>query len=73
MTEKHNIWLRAIAALFLHSRIALIGASIATAAVIGGAFLMLMGTLFRVESPYIGILAFFVFPAILVFGLLLRS
>lgn len=71
MAEKQNIWLRAIAALFLHSRIALTGASIATAAAIGGIALMLMGALFGVDSPYIGILAFFVFPAIFVVGLLL--
>ena len=32
---------------------------------------MLMGALFGVDSPYIGILAFFVFPAIFVVGLLL--
>jgi nitrate/TMAO reductase-like tetraheme cytochrome c subunit len=71
VSEKQNIWMRAIAALFLHSRIALIGASIATAAFVGGVALMIMGRLFGVTSPYIGIMAFFVFPAIFVLGLVL--
>ncbi len=71
MPEKQNLWLRAIAALFLHSRIALAGASIATAAAIGGLALMLMGTFFGIDSPYIGILTFFVFPAVFIFGLVL--
>ncbi len=71
MDVKQNIWARAFAALFLHSRIALAGASIATAAAIGAIALMLMGALFGVDSPYIGILAFFVFPAIFVVGLVL--